>query len=117
MSCIQLSGFTLTASILYLSTELHARNRAHQTLLLRQQARLVSNIYAPEPPLPPQPDRRIQAGIWETAKDKWNSTLEKEVKMLQNVDWSSWTERVEESVGNQISRVFQRGKEIAEKAR
>ncbi|KAI5360014.1 Putative MICOS complex subunit Mic12 protein [Septoria linicola] len=108
-----LGGFTLTASILYLSTELHARNRAHQAAHLRQQASLIENIYAPAPPAPPQPDRRIQAGIWETAKDKWNATLEKEVRQVQNVDWQSWTQRAEESVGNLVSRAFDRGKEAA----
>ncbi|GIZ44461.1 hypothetical protein CKM354_000765800 [Cercospora kikuchii] len=108
-----LGGLTLTASILYLSTELHARNRAHQSALLRQQAYLVSNIYAPEPALPPQTDRRIQAGLWETAKDKWNATLEREVRTVSNVDWQSVTERVGDSVSNLVSRAFNQGKEAA----
>jgi altered-inheritance-of-mitochondria protein 5 len=107
----QLGGFTLTASILYLSTELHTRNRVHQADLLRQQARLISNLYAPDPPLPSHPDRRIQAGIWETAKDKWNAALEREVRTVQNVDWTRVSESLEQSVGNLFTRVWERGRD------
>ncbi len=66
----QLGGFTLTTTILYLSLNLHARNRLHQSALLHQQAQLLTSIVEPAP-LAPQPiDRRVQQGLLETAKDR-----------------------------------------------
>ncbi|KXT17082.1 hypothetical protein AC579_4361 [Pseudocercospora musae] len=106
-----LGGFTLTATVLYLSINLHTRNRVHQAALLHQQSLLLENIVAPQPPLPPPPNRRVQAGLLETAKDKWNAELERNLKTLQQYDWTAAFERVEESAGNLIRTAFDKGKE------
>ncbi|KAF7194716.1 hypothetical protein HII31_03978 [Pseudocercospora fuligena] len=106
-----LGGFTLTATVLYLSINLHTRNRVHQAALLHQQSLLLDNIVAPQQPLPPPTNRQVQAGLLETAKDKWNAELERNVKTLQQYDWTAAFERVEESAGNLIRRAFDKGKE------
>ncbi|EME44694.1 hypothetical protein DOTSEDRAFT_72225 [Dothistroma septosporum NZE10] len=111
-----LGGFTLTASLLYLSTELHSRNRIHQAALLRQQALLLNNIVNPQPELPPPTSREVKAGLWETAKDKWNAELENNVRKVQRTDWSAVGQNLEESVSGLWRRAFQSSREGAELA-
>jgi altered-inheritance-of-mitochondria protein 5 len=111
----QLGGFTLTATILYLSASLHTRNRAHQRTLLRQQSHLLDNIVAPQPDLPPPTAREIDAGLWATAKDKWNAELEGNLRRVQETDWRSVGERMEEGVQRVWKRAFEKGREVVEK--
>lgn len=59
----------------------------------------------PQPDLPPPVAREVRAGIWETAKDRWNAELENGVRRLQGADWRDVRERMEEGV----SRVWRRG--------
>ena len=109
----QLGGFTLTTTLLYLSISLHARNRVYQSALLHQQSLILTNLVEPLPPLPPPTSREVRAGILETAKDRWNAELEREVKALQNVDWNNVRERMEEGVSKVYRRAFEKGREVA----
>lgn len=47
----------------------------------------------------------------ETAKDRWNAELEKNVRMLQTADWSAARLRMEEKVSEMWRRAFQKGRE------
>ncbi|KAF2770065.1 hypothetical protein EJ03DRAFT_361430 [Teratosphaeria nubilosa] len=111
-----LGGFTLTTTLLYLSLQLHTRNRVTQASLLRRQSLVLSNIVDPLPPTPPPPSREIGAGLVETAKDKWNAQLEYEVRRLQTTDWSAVWGRVEEGVSGVWTRAFRKGREGAGEA-
>jgi len=110
-----LGGFTLTATILYLSASLHTRNRNYQSALLRQQSHVLGNIVEPQPALPPPTAREIDAGLWETAKDKWNAELEGNLRRVQETDWRSVGERIEEGVSNVWRKAFQKSREVVEK--
>jgi altered-inheritance-of-mitochondria protein 5 len=110
---LQLGGFTLTSAVLYLSIHLHAQNRARQSELLSQQSRIIHGIITPQPPAPPKHERHVQAGLLETAKDKWNKELEENVRRLQSYDWTGAFERVEENVGGAIKRAFDGTKDAA----
>lgn len=114
-SSIQLGGFTLTATILYLSASLHTRNRSYQSTLLRQQSHVLGNIVEPQPALPPPTAREVDAGILATAKDKWNAELEGNLRRLQEMDWRAVGERMEQGVSRVWSRAFEKGKEVVEK--
>ena len=107
----QLGGFTLTTSIIYLSLNIHARNRLHQSALLHQQAVLLNGIVEPEPTAPEPINREVRIGLVETAKDRWNAELEKNVRMLQTADWSAARLRMEEKVSEMWRRAFQKGRE------
>ncbi|CAK4034173.1 hypothetical protein D0869_06403, partial [Lecanosticta acicola] len=109
-----LGGFTLTASVIYLSMRLHTQNRVYQSSLLHQQAIVLDNIIAPRPPQPPPTSREVQAGLWETAKDKWNAELESNVKKLQTTDWAAVRERLEENVSTLYQKAFKSGREGVE---
>ncbi|KAF2721460.1 hypothetical protein K431DRAFT_247052 [Polychaeton citri CBS 116435] len=106
-----LGGFTLTTAVIYLSIEMHTRNRQRQAALLNQQARLLKNVTDPQPPGPPPPAREIPAGLIETAKDRWNARLEEDVRKLQNTDWDGLRESVEESISAVWRRAFQKSRE------
>ena len=108
---IQLGGFTLTTTIVYLSLNLHARNRLHQSALLHQQAVLLNGIVEPEPAQPLPINREVRTGLLETAKDRWNAELEKNVRTLQDADWTSARLRLEEKVSSLWSNAFQKGRE------
>lgn len=102
----QLGGITLTTTLLYLSLNLHTRNRVHQAALLHQQSLLLTNIVEPRPPLPPPTSREVRTGIWESAKDRWNAELEGGVRKLQRTDWGDVRDRMEEGVGRVWRRAF-----------
>jgi altered-inheritance-of-mitochondria protein 5 len=108
----QLGGFTLTASILYLSTQLHTRNRVHQAALIKQQAAVLNNIVDPQLLPPPQSFREVRGGTWETAKDKWNAELENGVRRLQAVDWDGVRNNVEETVSALYRKAFVKAREV-----
>lgn len=108
----QLGGFTLTTTILYLSLNLHARNRLHQSALLHQQAVLLNGIVEPETTQKPQPiDREVRIGLLETAKDRWNAELEKNVRTLQTADWTAARVRLEEKVSVLWRTAFEKTRE------
>lgn len=108
----QLGGFTLTTTILYLSLNLHARNRLHQSALLHQQAVLLNGIVEPETTQKPQPiDREVRIGLLETAKDRWNAELEKNVRTLQTADWTAARVRLEEKVSGLWRTAFEKTRE------
>ncbi|CZT20954.1 uncharacterized protein RCC_06815 [Ramularia collo-cygni] len=111
-----LGGFTLTATLLYLSASLHTRNRSYQSVLLRQQSHLLNNIVEPQPALPPPTARVIDAGLWETAKDRWNAELEGNVRKVQEMDWRGVGERVEEGVSRIWRRAYDKTKEVVDKS-
>lgn len=56
----------------------------------------------------------MKAGLWETAKDRWNAQLESEVRKLQQMDWSEVRERMEEGVSRVYRSAFRRGREVVE---
>lgn len=99
--------------MIYLSLEIHARNRQHQAALLKQHAQLLRNVTDPQPPGPPPPTRQIPAGLVETAKDRWNAWLEEDVRKLQNTDWDSVRENIEESISTVWRRAFEKSREAA----
>jgi len=108
---IQLGGFTLTTTIVYLSLNLHARNRLHQSALLHQQAVLLNGIVEPEPAQPLPINREVRTGLLETAKDRWNAELEKNVRTLQTADWTSARLRLEDKVSSLWSNAFQKSRD------
>jgi len=84
---IQLGGFTLTASILYLSAILHKRNRLTQSQSLIQQNLILSSIVEPLPTA--EPPREIEhVSLKESVKDQWNREVEGMVRRVQNTDWN-----------------------------
>lgn len=91
---------------------MHARNRLHQSALLRQQALLVDNVVDPQPLPPPPTNREVRAGLLETAKDRWNAELEREVRMVQRVDWRQVWGRMEEGVSSAYRMAFEKGREV-----
>lgn len=108
----QLGGFTLTTTIIYLSLSLHTRNREHQAALLHQQSLILNNIVEPQPLQPPPASREVRAGVWETAKDRWNAELESNVKKLYRVDWNGVWDRTEEGVSSLWRRAFEKAREV-----
>lgn len=101
-----LGGLTLTYSLVYLSVYVHRSNRTHQSLLLRQQARLLnSSIDPPEPEYEPPAYRIEKAGLEEQLKDRWNREVEKLVRNVQTTDWEALRLRVEDRIGNAFGRV------------
>lgn len=101
-----LGGLTLTYSLVYLSVYVHRSNRTHQSLLLRQQARLLnSSIDPPEAEYEPPVYRIEKAGIEEQLKDRWNREVEKLVRNVQTTDWEALRLRIEDRLGNAFGRV------------
>ena len=84
----------------------------HQAALLGQQSLILNNLVEPQPPLPPPTGREVRAGLWETAKDRWNAELEKDVRKLHNVDWNGVRERMEEGVSAVYRKAFEKGREV-----
>lgn len=58
----------------------------------------------------------MKAGLWETAKDKWNAELENNVRKVQRTDWAAVGQNLEESVSGLWRRAFQSSREGAEVA-
>lgn len=96
-----LGGLTLTYSAVYLSVYVHRQNRTHQSLLLRQQAKLLnSKVDGPEPEYAPPAYRMEDGGIEEQFKDKWNRSIQKVVSSLQNTDWEKVRIDTEHTIGD-----------------
>lgn len=82
---------------------------------MHQQAVLLNGIVEPEPAQPEPINREVRIGLLETAKDRWNAELEKNVRMLQTADWTSARLRLEEKVSSMWRSAFEKSKEgIAE---
>ncbi|KAK9412937.1 putative MICOS complex subunit MIC12 [Seiridium unicorne] len=112
-------GVTLTLSLAYLTVLAHQRNRERQSAILRANNYIVSGITDPLPPVY-QPSRSEVAAqerenFLETAKDKWNAELEKEVRWVQNTDWNEVREGVETAVGRLWARALGRSIDDVEK--
>lgn len=106
----------MTLSLAYLTVLAHQRNRERQSAILRANNYVVSGITDPLPPVY-QPTRAELAAVErenfiETAKDKWNSEVEREIRWVQNTDWSEVREGVETAVGRLWARAL--GKAIDE---
>jgi len=108
----QLGGLTLTTALIHISLSIHARNRIAQSAHLHQQSLILNRLVdGPPPPLPAAAPRVVQAGVWETAKDRWNAELEGNVKKLQSTDWNGVRDQIEEVVSRTWRRAFQKGRE------
>ncbi|KAF1991100.1 hypothetical protein K402DRAFT_450743 [Aulographum hederae CBS 113979] len=83
-----IGGFTVTASLLYLSVAIHQQNRLRQSASLRQQALVLTNIVEPLPVAPPPTSREARTSIVEQAKDRWNADVERTVRWVASVDWN-----------------------------
>ncbi|KAI4147923.1 MAG: hypothetical protein L6R39_002974, partial [Caloplaca ligustica] len=93
-----LSGFTLTASTLYLTILIHNRHRIHQASLLYQQSLLLNSIVEPSilPPEDNVPRYRIERANWtERWKDGWNKEIEDGVRWVQGIRWKTVREAAE----------------------
>ncbi|KAJ4294500.1 hypothetical protein N0V90_008191 [Kalmusia sp. IMI 367209] len=100
-----LGGFTLTASVLYLTVSLHTKNRLTQAALLRQQRNVLTHVVEPEPPAPEPVARVVPAGLAEMAKDKWNRALEGGLRGVYETDWRRVRENAEDRVGTLVEKV------------
>ncbi|KAF2431893.1 hypothetical protein EJ08DRAFT_678062 [Tothia fuscella] len=107
-----LGGFTLTSSILYLTIQMHAQKRAHQSALLRQQSLILENIIRPLPAAPPTTAREARVGVVESAKDRWNGEIERLVRRAQSTDWRLVGERLERGVEVLVGKLGDLGGEI-----
>lgn len=93
-----LSGFTLTASTLYLTVLIHNRHRLHQATLLHQQSLLLNSIVDPTllPVHDDAPRYRIERGNWsERWKDGWNKEIESGVRWVHGIRWGTVREAIE----------------------
>ncbi|KAI9835527.1 MAG: hypothetical protein M1819_001978 [Sarea resinae] len=108
-----LSSATLTTGVLYLTLTIHQRNRAQQSLLLRQQAQILNGIIDPQAPPPPPSARVEQAGWLESAKDRWNEELAEAVWRLQHVDWTKVRNDTEDKVATAWGKMMQTSREEA----
>jgi len=95
---LQIGGFTLTASVLYLSATYHRQQRLRQSLALRQQSLVLTNVVDPLPPQPPPTAREERISIAETAKDFWNEKVERTVSSVEGMNWSDVWLSAEEKV-------------------
>lgn len=109
LSLHQLGGLTLTSSALYLSSVIHQRNRLHQSLSLRQSSHTLKQVYDPERTYTPPSLRVHTAGVGDTAKDRWNTEVEKAVRRLQTTDWREVGQEVEGAVGRVWERMRKSG--------
>ncbi|KAK5090745.1 hypothetical protein LTR05_000921 [Lithohypha guttulata] len=101
-----LGGLTLTYSLIYLSVYVHRSNRTHQSLLLRQQAKLLNSSLDPaEPEYEPPAYRVEKAGLEEQIKDRWNRGIEEFVRRAQGWDLEATRLRIEDRIGNTFNKV------------
>lgn len=114
---LQIGGFTLTSTIIYLSLNLHQRNRLYQASLLRQQALVLNRVVEPLPPAPPSTAREVRAGLGERVKDRWNQELEENVRKLQALDWNQLRGSAEERVSAVWRRAFEGTREALPEAK
>ncbi|EKG21482.1 hypothetical protein MPH_01203 [Macrophomina phaseolina MS6] len=100
-----LGGLTLTSSVLYLTTLFHQRNRLEQALTLRNSSHTLKQVYDPDRIYTPPSLRTRTAGIGDTAKDRWNSEVEKAVRRMQETDWREVGREVEGTLWRLVERV------------
>ena len=79
--------------------------------MLHQQATLLNGIVEPESPQPTPINREVRVGLLESAKDRWNAELEKNVRTLQTADWTAARLRLEDKVSEVWSRAFQKSRQ------
>ncbi|KAK5105830.1 hypothetical protein LTR62_002110 [Meristemomyces frigidus] len=108
-----LGGFTLTTSLVYFTIAFHNRTRLQQAASLHQQATVLNNLVEPPALTPALTSREVQAGLWETAKDKWNAELERNVRKVWSTDWDAVRDQVEEGVSKVWRRTFAQTREKA----
>ncbi|KAH6655784.1 hypothetical protein BKA67DRAFT_657699 [Truncatella angustata] len=112
-------GVTLTLGVAYLTVLAHQRNRERQSAVLRANNYVVSGITDPLPPVYPPTRAELAAkerdSFVETAKDKWNLEVEREIRWIQNTDWDEVREGVETAVGRLWARALGRAIDETEK--
>lgn len=108
---LQLGGFTLTSSILYLTVALHQQNRQQQALMLRQQSLILKNVIEPPLPEPQLSSREARVSVVESAKDRWNSEIERLVKKAQTTDWNQVGGRAADGISSLWSKAAEKAKE------
>ena len=69
---------------------------------------LLNGIVEPKPTTPEPINREVRIGLLETAKDRWNAELEKNVRTLQEADWTAARLSVEEKVSSMWRSAFQK---------
>ncbi|QDS76598.1 hypothetical protein FKW77_007536 [Venturia effusa] len=106
-----LGGFTLTSSILYLTLSLHQQNRQQQALMLRQQSIILTNVVEPPLPEPQVSSREARISVVESAKDRWNSEIERLVKKAQTTDWNQVGGRAADGLASLWSKATEKAKE------
>ncbi|KAK6440131.1 hypothetical protein LTR95_003650 [Oleoguttula sp. CCFEE 5521] len=74
------------------------------------------NIVVPPPPIPAPLPREVRAGVLESAKDRWNAELERNVRSVQNVDWEEWGRWAEDGVSRVWRRAFAKSQEAVDRA-
>jgi len=84
--------------VLYLSASYHRQQRLRQSLALRQQSLVLTNVVDPLPPQPPPTAREERISIAETAKDFWNEKVERTVSSVEGMNWSEVWLSAEEKV-------------------
>ncbi|GAB7342117.1 hypothetical protein MBLNU457_g0388t2 [Dothideomycetes sp. NU457] len=109
-----IGGATLTTFVVYLSLNLHERNRIYQANLLRQQTLVLNRIVYPQPPIAPPTSREERASLSERLKDRWNEELETNLRKLYNVNWAGLRENVEDRVAGLWGGALSQGREGAE---
>jgi len=102
--------------MIYLSMNMHQRNRLYQASLLRQQTLVLDNIVDPRPPAPPPTAREVRAGLTERFKDRWNTELEAGVRRLYAVNWNDIRDSAEEGVSSVWRRLFSQTRETVKEA-
>ena len=67
----------------------------------------MGNIVEPQPTFVPPSARERHAGLAETAKDRWNSEVERFVKKAYEVDWSEVRDNAEARATNIWRRIVE----------
>jgi len=95
-------GVTVTLAIAYYALFSHERNRQAQAINLRLATRTLNSIF--EPPLEPLGPTRAEllraerSTLLDTAKDRWNSEIERAVRSLQNANWEDIREKRDQAI-------------------
>lgn len=101
---LQIAGFTLTATTLYLTATLHKRNRLIQSAALQQSNLILQNLVEPLPPAQPaRPYAKVN--FVESAKDQWNEEVEGLVRRLQRTDWRGLGDEAVDGVLGLVKRL------------
>ena len=105
---LQIAGFTLTATTLYLTATLHKRNRLTQSAALHQSNLILRNLVEPLPLAQPAgPYAKIS--FVESAKDRWNEEIEGLVRRVQETDWRALGEDAVDGVLGLVKRLRRDG--------